>query len=712
VGNCDGELNLWEPAVVRRVELIMKERARRRKHGHDRERRRLSARQATGENLRIIALDGEGWTDSEGRHHYMMLCASDGEEDWVLWTGKPLEWWECMEFLCALPTASVRVGFAFGYDVTMMVRGLPRTVLDDIAHMEKVIARNDMPYANHGWTTYGRYRFRWVPSKMFEVWDWQLKRTCKVQDTFAFYQQPFCRAKMTEGYEGALVSWNVGDPAIWKRIAEMKNLRGSFSAQIVTRVKEYCLEECRLLVKLTRKLVAACHEAGLQLWSYTGAGSVASAMLTKHHVKNFMTDPPPEVLEASSYAYFGGRFEASTYGPIPGPIYGYDLCSAYPSIIRNLPCLAHAVWRPLTRYRPGLHAMWKVAWRKWGMYADLYDSLLPVWGLLPWRRSNGLISCPITGAGWYWGAELDVAIRLLDGWKGGGTSLRVYEGWELISTCDCEPFAWVPQYYERRLQLERAGAEAGKIFKLGLNSLYGKTAQKVGKAPFRSLVWAGLITAATRGALLSVFEHLDPRQVVMFATDGVFTRERCALDVTQTKELGKWEEKEYESMLVVQPGVYFLGAERGIRKTRGIYAPSLDYADWRSSWPSTGIATTREIEVQRFIGLRTGLIRKADCMGQWTRETRNISYATAPKRWPGQMWQIMVEPTAEYNREDPLIVPVTGKVKGVELDRLPLSAPYRPGRMSETMAEALMYLEENTDWLRDSGEMFEGGDGF
>src|SRR5205814_451985 len=48
---------------------------------------------------------------------------------------------------------------------------------------------------------------------------------------------------------------------------------------------------------------------------------------------------------AANLAYYGGRFEVSRIGFIPGPLYEYDLRSAYPAAMLQMPCSLDTRWR-------------------------------------------------------------------------------------------------------------------------------------------------------------------------------------------------------------------------------------------------------------------------------------------------------------------------------------------------------------------------------
>ncbi len=117
-------------------------------------------------------------------------------------------------------------------------------------------------------------------------------------------------------------------------------------------------------------------------------------------------------------------------------------------------------------------------------------------------------------------------------------------------------FDWVSDLYEAR---RRIGSNTrGYPLKLGLNSLYGKMAQRSGRAPYHDVVSAGLITAITRARLIEAIGQ-DPHSVVMLATDAVFSTRPLALDIGE--KLGQWEEKVWPDLFIAQPGVYWSPSE-------------------------------------------------------------------------------------------------------------------------------------------------------
>ena len=136
--------------------------------------------------------------------------------------------------------------------------------------------------------------------------------------------------------------------------------------------------------------------------------------------------------------------------------------------------------------------------------------------------------------------------------------LHVWDLWVARRCCDCRPFAFVPEVYQVRLK--HGSSTKGYPLKLGLNSLYGKLAQRCGRGPYHDAVAAGLITAITRASLIEAVGH-DPEAVIMLATDGVYSTRPLPLSISTTKELGLWEHKVKPDLFIAQPGIYWSPSE-------------------------------------------------------------------------------------------------------------------------------------------------------
>src|SRR5690242_18808454 len=112
----------------------------------------------------------------------------------------------------------------------------------------------------------------------------------------------------------------------------------------------------------------------------------------------------------------------------------------------------------------------------------------------------------------------------------------------------------VRDVYERRQALDRESPGAGTPLKLAGAALWGKLAQRAGKAPWHDTIDAGLVCAITRAALNDAIA-LDPGAVLMVATDALYTTRPLPLDVGEG--LGQWKETVLPDLFIVKPGVYW-----------------------------------------------------------------------------------------------------------------------------------------------------------
>lgn len=575
---------------------------------------------------RFLAIDGEGG-NLNGRHEYTLLVAAGKRHaSHVHNRGRPLKAKQCLDFILGLPKERKLISFYFNYDVTMMLRDLPDYVVEDLLYRDGRTSESGKTRP----TIWREYALDWIPGKMFKVGKaGSPMRT--VYDTAGFFQSSLVVA---------LEGWQVGDEDEKAFIQRMKGQRSEFTGEVNPEVIEYAETECRLLCKLMDLVYRESASLGFHLRTFSGAGSLANAMLEKWGVHENVGILPENVAEAAWHGYFGGRFETAAVGEIPGPIYEYDINSAYPYAMQNLPCLAHGTWRhdafgaePDANNRLTIHRV------RWSVPSD--GRALSVWsaqwGPFPWRSDRGSISFPFSGEGWYWRPEVEVAM-------GGpfGAFIEEIERWTFIPKCDHKPFALVPELFARRKQLKAEGHLAERVIKLGINSLYGKTAQSVGSRKFASPVWAGWITSTCRAMCLSAiysregFGDTAAPNVIMVATDAVYSRvplpTLCLGD-----NLGEWEAHKHDDMLIVQPGVYALNLDSTtelVRKTRGIRKTSFDVEAVRELWHSQGIEGSYEAPVVEFIGLRKGKILKQSSAGDWVTGTRALSFYPRSKRLP------------------------------------------------------------------------------
>lgn len=548
---------------------------------------------------KFIAVDGESFTTET--HDYVLLGASTGD---YIYRARGLTTLECFTFLLKLrekyPGYKYN-GFAFNYDVNMMLVDLTEPELRTLWKTGSVIVRLEDAAA---------YRIEWMPSKSFQITRLYDRLSIEICDSFGFFQSSFVKA---------LEAWQIPDPG--GDIARMKGERSNFTDKDKKAVIKYCLAECRLLVELLTRLEEALAEADLKPSKWNGAGAVAARLLQREGVHRYRVPDeefPEPVHDAIMRGYFGGRVEVFLQGELAN-VTNYDIRSAYPSEALHCPELSGS-WAHSKKYHPGEpYALWLVSW-----------DIPPEECVMPFpHRKKGEIRYPSNGLGWYHAKEVRFAMRYYPEY------VRVLEGWIYTPQSELKPFSFIREVYAERARAKREGRASEKALKLGLNSLYGKTAQGVGyqgKIPrFRSFYWAGMITSGTRARLFDIAMQ-NPRGCVSVATDGIVFSGDPNLECADV--LGGLEKTSYREFFIAQPGIYIGIDEDGneFRKSRGFFLKEIDFPDLRKGWSMHGPKYTQTKPTKRFIGIGTSLNNGTlEHWRTWPDGTRKLSLYSSRK---------------------------------------------------------------------------------
>ena len=565
-------------------------------------------------NAEFIALDGEGESYGEvetfkvgtdgktyraADHRYTLLAASTGES--LYRGGERLETMDCLDFLLVLGRdhkRAVFVIFAGSYDINhMLMFGFKKEEL-------RIISRGEVFEFEHKGEKYQiEYRVRKSLSikrglnyvlnnegKFSPKWEEKII----VWDVFGFFQ---------ENFVGVMGKWLGKDHKHFDLIKRMKGMRGDFASVDQKEINEYNAAELSSLVELMEKLRGAIDGLELVARRWDGAGALAACLMKKHETIKHKQRTNEKIEEAVRTAYAGGRIEICKIGYHNGEVYDYDLNSAYPSIMKDLPCLNsdHGFWYSGTGTPPEGFTVVRIK------YDLQYD--MPFYPYF-FRTEKMQILFSREGAGWYWYPEYKAGLLC-----GGNVEVQEWHSWKC--NCKCKPFFWIEDYYKTRQQWTKNPSEewqkAGeKVIKLGLNSLYGKTAQQLGGRKdvppvYHQLEWAGYITAATRAKLYEAAMH-DPQAVIGFATDGVFTVRKLPLDCSTKKEIGKWELKEPvpKGMVIAMAGVYWwiMGDNDYTHFSRGFDKDSMKTPDLiMKAWQEG--KSEIDISMHRLIGMGT-----------------------------------------------------------------------------------------------------------
>lgn len=519
--------------------------------------------------------DGEGVGSHP--HRYIMLM-NNRDVLPPLMDAKGLHTKVCLEYLCKtarlLPQNTIHVIFGGSYDTNMMLGDIPKRLIKQLWETKHVRWLNfEIDYRQRKELTIrmlSEDKTQWYTKRANGTWKKNVLASITLWDVHGFFQSSFMRA-----IQDNLKDVNIDEITT---IEEHKKDRANFSAKQMDDIARYCRLECDYLEKLMLDMHSNLQRADsdnngnekpLVINRWDGAGSIAAAYLKRYHVKVHMsgnsrvkeraTNTPIEepVKSWAEYAYAGGRIEQFKFGHAQQRVYQYDIISAYPSAMLELPSLARGEWVYTRHFNANQYGLWDCEYNyethKKGRYHN--PLVLPFF----FRNHKNAICFPLKGRGKYWTPEVTAAIK----WKPDQT--KIHGGWVWKPVDDTKPFAFVADIFKRRQWMKENGIGAQKILKLGLNSLYGKTAQQRGYTPsgdneeplipYFQLEWAGYITSYTRAKLFSVAIS-KPESIISIMTDGIMATE--PLDVPLGKNLGDFEESsEIEDYIGVKAGVYF-----------------------------------------------------------------------------------------------------------------------------------------------------------
>ena len=557
----------------------------------------------------FIAWDGEGYTDSQGIHHYMLMMNSLGQ-----YINDPdLRTETCLNFLLrAKREAGKAVHIIYGgnYDATMIFKSMIQTSLPDFLY-QRLLDTNNVewyfPGDEHAPSNY--YKIEYIPFKWLQVsgFDYHSMKhtTIKIYDIMTFFQM------------SAIKAWESRNIEVPEIIKTGKAARGGFTYEDIDEVRAYCMMELEMYVQLADILRDEFTEAGINVRQWHGPGAVASAILKQYGVKNHMQEPPSlEIERAVQHAYFGGRFEQFKAGHHAGKVYVYDINSAYPHQIQNLPSLANATWEHTGEYDPTVRGLWLCEYD-----SPTLDYLSP--NPLPWRSRNGNVGFPARNSFvWCWDTEARFATK-------------IHHGYRLGITDSTKPFQFVGEMYTKRKEWKALGRGGEKALKLGLNSLYGKLAQTVSGDPtkrpsWHQLAWAGMVTSGARAQLWEAIQQA-PDKIIAVETDSIASTVPLDLDIGDG--LGQWELTEYEDMTYVQSGIYFCDGESvtaNKARTRGIDVREISrntILDYMRSLDLSLFAEEQEgllLASSTFVGLSS---RRKDSYGLWEDSTKLLKVA-------------------------------------------------------------------------------------
>jgi hypothetical protein len=572
-----------------------------------------------GEGYRAFSVGPDGETTIE--HRYMLFGSST--QQYV--AGIDLGTRECLDLILFVESenpSALHVGFAFEYDVNMILKDLEwrhLAVLHDA-----------------GAVKWNGYRIKHTPHKSLSISKNGISAT--IFDVFGFFHT---------SYLTALSKHSIGTREQISVIKSGKSGRSQFTYSQLSTVIQYWSVEISLLPPLMESLREACYSAGFYITQWHGPGALASYALRKYGVLTWKGGKVPPLLSgAVRLAYAGGRFQAWKCGYYEGNVYTADINSAYAYACSVLPRLDRGEWKHA--HSPQISgpsdiqhfALYRIRFDARELERSARSSHIPF--PLFNRDKKGRLTWPAHTEGWYWSPEAALVA---------GNKYAVFTECWIFSDNGERPFDFVRGAYARRLELQSAGNPVEKAYKWFLASIYGQFAQRVGwdkanrRAPkSHQLEWAGYITSYCRAYVFRAAMDVAKRGgLISIDTDGVtstvpFNNDKLPGGVGTG--LGEWKLESFTGLLFWQNGIYWLRNKAGKwkdPKTRGIPRGSISFDNAQEALGSDKPRSkergnpTISLHRNRFIGYRQALHNQFKIWRHWQEEPVEIEFGGSGK---------------------------------------------------------------------------------
>ena len=354
-------------------------------------------------------------------------------------------------------------------------------------------------------------------------------------------------------------------------------------------VLEYCRKDAELTLRAAMLKKESIETVPMKKGKLTFRNPISQAKIAEIYIKeNFKYPITPKGIDMFHYfaykSYHGGLFSTLKRGYFKQPLYLYDINSAYPFQMKDLPhwgngkfkvtptpnkydtkygwffCEFDCEWIPYTEITKGFKIEIRI--KKHDIEEEIKINhkrkLYPEGKRKQW----------ITKIEYEWLKKHGYYVRFIAGFV-----------WLKLNDEYPSPFEWCEDVYKRRKEIVRKDKEDVNqhALKIVLNGSYGKTAQaKHGFGSLTNFFYASYITAGTRLQICDVVSQ-NPEVIVELATDSILSL--APLSVRVSENLGDWSLKKYDKGLLVGSGIRQLWLSKSkafVTAARGL----TDKSDW------------------------------------------------------------------------------------------------------------------------------------
>lgn len=551
---------------------------------------------------------------------------------------------EILEFLAYKEyRASTNWFYNITFDVESILKKLPVEELNEIIEDNK--------------TEYKGYKLSYLPHKFFKVVD-KSKHSIEFYDIAQFYGMSLNNA--SKEY--------LGDQKSVDDIAGM--MRYTWDDEVKEAVEEYCIHDC----DLTRRLAERMHQGVLDCLipfskPYSRASLAETAFRTNCDIPEYL-DAPVGANRYFYWAYYGGWFELMKRGYYGEDIYEYDINSAYPYAMLDLPDTRDLTWERVRK--------------------ESQDAILGAY-LVSYKPKHSVCISPLqlrtesvslhpheSGVRYVTDDELQM---LKDVYK-----VRVISGFEAFGENPRYPFReYVYKLYQNKADYKNKDEMMYECVKRVLNGFYGKNIQRTGGKIGNCFnpIYAAKITSSCRRQIWeAVKDHQE--EVISIQTDSCALTEE--IDLEEGAGLGQWGKDEYKEGLFLLSGVYEMLGKKKKTKIRG-YDTKLALKELLSKYPSKSsieIAKEKPLHLKQALGWKKWDVSQTN---QFVTDIKTISCKYDLKR----TWKGDCENWREFCMES--------------WDSAPIAREYTPVFESEYVSKRYKVMEQRKTGNRDG----EGG---
>ncbi len=444
--------------------------------------------------------------------------------------------------------------YNLSYDAECILKLLPADVLQTYVKEKRMRFK------------YLGYKISYIPRKQLRITKGKHSVSC--YDIAQYYDNKSLEKAYSEHIKKDL------DP----EYLQMKEKRKFFSLGYFSRhkkqIRDYCIKDCILTKELAENWISTFYKVfGFLPANWVSSGYLAEKVVIFNKIKiPLFYDTDYKIQNLAWKAFYGGRFELIQRGLI-GQCHLYDINSAYPFALTNLPDITKGKWIESIKIDP------KALLGFFHIHAVVSDSvkIAP----FPFRTKNNRIIYP---CGEF---ETHVTLEELKAVMGDPRiKYKIIESYQFIPKkgVTSYPFkTFIEEQYNKRLQLKKEGNQLERAIKIVLNSMYGKTAQRVDNKIgnlFNPII-ASFITGYARAQLYRFMrEHKLEKDIAAFATDSVACKKK--IPNLDSENLGEMKlDKEGKDAYFLSNGFYRLNGKwkrRGIGydKTRKMEIEHLD----------------------------------------------------------------------------------------------------------------------------------------